>query len=392
MKKISVAFHVSFGVASPRQKYLPALNKLKNNLCNYYGYGFPRNFEFTDEPIKSMRLTKIPTRINAFIVTPLSKIFHYPKYYGYLSSVKILDLLIANKVANDSSEIVYTSPLLVRTVEKAKKKGKVVVLEAGNSEPEREYQRIHQEYELYGIKNQYIYGNQIFKNTCLKSFALADYVVTISNVSANTYKNAGYDMDKFKVISLAGTDLPIQPYELAIGKKKAFISTAFHSFIKGTHRLLDAWRKANIQNVPLIIVGRLCEDMEEYISKNGPFENIEFIGHRSDLKEWYKQYDAVGVLMSLSEGAVRVTPEMMSFGFPMLVSEDATCDLVQNGYNGYIVDCFDEDALAERLSWFAEDWTRVHEMRNNVLQSVINRSVQDFSNEVGDYLLSLLEK
>ena len=95
--------------------------------------------------------------------------------------------------------------------------------------------------------------------------------------------------------------------------------------------------------------------------------------------------------MSLSEGAVRVTPEMMSFGFPMIVSPDATCDLVIDGYNGRIVDPFDGDGLVKALRYFADDWNRVYALRQNVLDSVRKRTTKDFSEELGEYLLSLLQ-
>ena len=138
----------------------------------------------------------------------------------------------------------------------------------------------------------------------------------------------------------------------------------------------------------MVIVGQLCEDMQEFIDKNGPFDNVQFMGYiRGDLADFYKRYDAVGVLMSFSEGAVRTTPELMSFGFPMIVSPDATCDIVKDGYNGFIVNSTDEDRLVERLQYFAADWNRVHSLRDNVLNSIAHRTVKDFSIEVADYLM-----
>ena len=71
--------------------------------------------------------------------------------------------------------------------------------------------------------------------------------------------------------------------------------------------------------------------MKEFIKTYGPFQNVRYVGFQGDLRSWYQDYDAVGVLMSLSEGAGRTTPEMMSFGFPMITSPDATCDIVKDG-------------------------------------------------------------
>lgn len=387
MDKISIAISSTYG---NQGKYLPLLNQLGDELCYAYGIGFPRNYQYTDEPLKKMRLTKIPSRISGFIVNPFGKILHYPQYYTYWSNVKLCDAFFAGKAAKDDSRVIFTNPLLTDTVRKSKEAGKLVVVEAGNSEPAREHERIIKEYELFGIKNKYVYGNPGFRDACMKSYDLADYIITISHVSARTYEDAGYDMDKFKFIPLTGTDMPVQDIHANTGKKKAFISTAFHNFIKGTHRLLLAWQKAGIKDIPLIIAGRLCEDMQEFIDKYGPFENVIYAGHQSALQEWYKQFDAVGVLMSLSEGAGRTTPEMMSFGFPMIVSPDATCDIVLDGWNGYIVDPYNENALVEKLLWFADQWERVYQMRRDTLAAVSQRSVYDFSVELGEFLLSLL--
>lgn len=387
MNDISIAFAISYANAG---KYLPLMKYLDNKICHCYGIGFPRNYKFSDEPIEKMKLTKIPTRISCYAVGTYVKIAKAPQYLVYWSRIQLFDKWVAKKIASDSSKIVYTSPLLLRTVKACKKAGKIVVLEAGNSEPEREHERIEMDYCKYGITQKYVYGNPVFKNTCKKSFELADKIITISQTSLNTYIEADYDIRRLEMIPLTGTDFPLQEDVDYSTKRKAFISTAFHNFIKGTQHLLLAWKMAHIEDIPLILVGRICEDLQEFIDKYGPFDNVIFAGHQSNLKEWYKQYDAVGVLMSLSEGAGRTTPEMMSFGFPMIVSPDATCDLIVDGENGYIIDPYDEVALKNRLVWFANDWTRVGNMRDRVLASLANRSVKDFSLDVAKYLESLI--
>ena len=389
MNKISVAFALSYGTRGAHQKYVPLMNVLGTELCNCYGLKFPKGYIPKDEPTEKMYLSSFADIASRHIVSPLSNVFHYPQYYSYMSKNIMFDYLISNRVSKDNSRILFTSPLLENTVRKAKQSGKIVVLEAGNSEPEREHKRIKDEYEKFHIKNRYIYGDSRYRDICKKSFELADKIITISNVSKTTYEKAGYDMNKFHLISLAGTNFEIQKEIKTENKKKAFISTAFHSFIKGTHRLLLAWRRADIKDIPLLIVGNMCEDMKEFIEKYGPFENVIFVGARYDLNEWYKNYDAVGILLSLSEGAVRVTPELMSFGFPMIVSEDATCDLVKDQENGFIVNPFDEEEIAEKIKYFAQNWENVHEMNLSVLKSINNRTITDYSLEVADYLMSL---
>ena len=385
MREVSTVIAASYG-----NRYLPMIKKLGNHICYCYGVGFPRKYTFTDEPMDKMKLTKVSSRISSRIVKPLAKLLKLPDYYAYYSNIVIFDWLMSRKVAKDSSRIVFANPLLCRVVEKCKKKGKIVICEAGNSEPNREYERVSKEYEEFKIKHKYIYGDKRFRKRVNKSFSLSDYIVTISEIANKTYIEAGYDVQKLKLISMAGTDFPIRRSYVNAERPKAFISLAFQSFLKGTHRLLLAWKKANIKNIPLVIAGRLSDDVKEFIDRYGPFENVVYPGYLSDLTEFYESYDAVGVLLSLSEGAVRVTPEMMSFGYPMITSPDASCDIVVDGVNGFIVPSLDEECIAQRLRWFAEDWSRVHNLRESVINSVSHRTVKEYSEELGDYIMSLI--
>lgn len=385
MNNISVAFASTYG-----GRYMPMVRELESDLCYAYGIGFPRGYQFSDEPLNKMILTKKTRRISQFVVAPLCKILKKPDYYRYLSNVVLFDDYVKNKISNDESTAVLLNPLLCDTVEHCKKRGKFVICEAGNSEPDREFLRVSNEYNEFRIKNKYIYGDKKFYERVKKSFNECDRIVTVSKISYQTYRDAGYDLERLELVSMAGADvIPNVSYDFS-GRKKAFISTSFHSFIKGTHRLLLAWKKANISNVPLIIVGRLCGDMREFVERFGPFENVIFAGYQKDLSLFYKQYDACGVLMSLSEGAVRVTPEMMRYGFPMLVSPDATCDVVKDGVNGFVVDPFDVDMLAEKLKAIANDWNIVDSLRSNISGCIINRTMTDYSLDLAKYIKSFI--
>lgn len=385
-EKISVCLT---GVFSKNRQIL-MLNRLGDRLCRSYSYGFERGHLFMDEPLNKMYLTKIPRRIAGLIIGKFANLFNYPKYYAYWGGCVIFDRIIAKKVANDESKIVYTTINCPRTIKACKAKGKVVILEAGNSEPKREYSRITMEYDRFGIKKKYIYGDKKYQQTRIDMLQCADMIISISKVSMQTYLDVGMRADKIKLISLTGCPWAVDVNYHPAGKPRAFITTGFHNFIKGTHRLLLAWKKSEIKNIPLVVVGALCEDMQEFIAKYGPFDNVQYLGHcpHSKLKDLYGTYSACGALLSLSEGAGRVTPEMMSFGFPMIVSPDATCDLVEDGVNGYIIDPADEAAIAARLRWFADDWNRVEAMNVDVINSVKSRTMEDYAIEVADYLLS----
>ena len=362
--------------------------RLGDHLCKWYS---PCTSEekktYGDDP--KLVLSTFPNFV-VRVIAQFAKLHLVPRYWGWWARQIADDFIFAKKMANDDSKIVYVPSPCKRTIKMAQKRGKKVVLLLANSEPLREYSRIVSEYDKFSIKNRYIYGSKKYEFGLADAIKRADYWINITEVSKKTYTDAGYDMSKSHVILDTGTSFPLQSVDSNKGKQKAFISTAYHCFIKGTHRLLLAWKKAGIKNVPLLLVGDLCDDMVEFVKNNGPFENVVFVGHCSTLKEWYKQYDAVGIILSLSEGSGRVTPEMMSYGFPIISSPDAICDTIVDGYNGSVVDPMDEEAIASALKYYAEDWSRVDALRQNVLNSVKTRTVDDYSREIADYLVSLI--
>ncbi len=390
-RTISIAFDGSYGERFEKNAYLPMINYLGESICRCYGIGFPRGHEYTNEPLNKLVLTKIPTRMRRMIFNKYCSIKKYPDYYPYWWQGKLFDSFVANKMKNDKSYAFLTKSNMVQTIKTAKFMGKKIIILASSSEPMRQYDRYHDECKEFGITSNSIYGDEKFRDECNFGYMQADRIITISDVSTTTYLKGGYSPDILHLVPLTGTNFKIKAQGSSNRGKKAFISTAVHSMIKGTHRLLNSWKIAGIQSIPLVIVGSLSNDLKEYISKYGPYQNVIFAGFQNDLDSYYRQYDAVGILMSLSEGAGRTTPELMSHGFPMIVSPDATCDLIMDGVNGYIIDYRNEEALAERLRWFAEDWRRVWNMREIVLDTVKNRNLKDFGQDMGKYLEYLLE-
>ncbi len=381
MNEISILFD---NIDNPQ--LVPLREDLKDNVCAIYSAAQPHSSKVYEA---NVHLSSLPDRIGG-IMGRLAQYHLVPAYWAYWYKKRTLDLIFARKIARDGSSILYTSSLFKTSIKEAKRAGKRIVIREGNSEAKREYERIMAEYNAFGIKSKYVYGDKRFRDCRLECAQNADYVIAITEVSRQTFERAGYDMNRFRLIPSNGTNWPIRINETNSGKQRAFICTAFHNFIKGTHRLLLAWKRAQIEDIPLIIVGRICDDMVEFINKFGPFENVVFMGHQSNLIELYAKYDAVGILLSLSEGAGRVTPEMMSFGFPMITSPDASCDIVKDSFNGFIVEPTDEDAISQKLLYFAHNWERVHDMRNNVLNSVGNWTVKEHSLAIAKYLRSLI--
>lgn len=226
MGLISVALDGSLENIGLKEKYMPMIKILADSLYKCYAYEFPTTImsEIADFQGKECKVP-FPMWYARFFVNPIRKIFRLPDYYVYLYEHYMEDYLYSKKIANDRSSIIFCSVLNQKMILNAKSAGKIVVVEAGNSEPEREYQKIIREYDKFKIKKRYIYGDARYKNICKTGLDNADWIITISDVSKKTYIDAGYDMNKFKTIYLTGTDFSIQTIPTGGGRESIYIDS-----------------------------------------------------------------------------------------------------------------------------------------------------------------------
>jgi glycosyltransferase involved in cell wall biosynthesis len=68
-------------------------------------------------------------------------------------------------------------------------------------------------------------------------------------------------------------------------------------------------------------------------------------------------------LPSIVEGRALVQQEAMACGLPLLVTRNAGAeDLVEEGRTGFLVPIASPDAIAERINWFADHASMLHDM------------------------------
>ncbi|TOE88559.1 hypothetical protein, partial [Vibrio parahaemolyticus] len=110
--------------------------------------------------------------------------------------------------------------------------------------------RLKEEYENYDIKNSYIYTNEYAINESLKSIEAADIIIVNSEYSKRTFLESGISESKLKKVNLlSGKNTVI---ENSISEDDiCFVTTAHHSFVKGTHRLIEVWKNIKSKNATL---------------------------------------------------------------------------------------------------------------------------------------------
>jgi glycosyltransferase involved in cell wall biosynthesis len=97
------------------------------------------------------------------------------------------------------------------------------------------------------------------------------------------------------------------------------------------------------------------ESLERLIGDLGMRDHIRLIGFCEDVIRFYEAIDLF-VLSSLREGLPNVLLEAMAIGVPILSTRVAGVPrLICHDDNGWLVDCGDEDSLADSLGQLAAD-------------------------------------
>lgn len=332
--KIIVAMYSTFvepGWKSARLKSL--VERLEKESLQYLGIGLNH---IKDKKINNHKLVlyKLPIIVSD-IIKLIARFFKFiPGYYAYLAGELVLGLLAANKIKTQKNSIVYCKPRPFAIIQKALRNGNKILLEHAEMHPQYSKEKIDSEYEKYSIDCKYIYTSSYAVDEALKSIDAADKIILMSKACYNSFVDFGVPKSKLLLarpnthVSLTNSYNSNKPF--------AFISTGYHSFTKGTHQLLLAWQDAGIENSNLILVGDLQDDLKQFISKFGPFNNVIYAGYQN-VANFYEKYRAVGVLNSICEAYPRTVLEYLANGYPVIVSECATCDIEIDNICGFVV-------------------------------------------------------
>lgn len=110
------------------------------------------------------------------------------------------------------------------------------------------------------------------------------------------------------------------------------------------------------------------QKIESLIAQKKLNNNVRLMGRTNKMNQLYKEY-ALFALTSRYEGFAMVNIEAHFAKLP-IVSFNCNCgpdEIIQDGINGYIVDCFDINKMAERINTLIENPELRKEMSDNTL-------------------------
>jgi len=203
-----------------------------------------------------------------------------------------------------------------------------------------------------------------------EEIALADHVLTVSELARQTYLDAGIPAEKVHAVPL-GADLSLfrpDGTETARPSRDAgftflFAGASIHR--KGFDLLLEAFAQvaAAVPDARLRVVGPRGD--AAHLLERYPSLPIEAAGptDQRGLAAEFRRADCL-VLPSRNDSYAMVVTEALAAGLPVIVSEMVGAkDLVRNGENGWIVPAGDAGPLAERMLACAHEREAVRAMR-----------------------------
>jgi glycosyltransferase involved in cell wall biosynthesis len=227
-----------------------------------------------------------------------------------------------------------------------------------------------------------------------KEIALADHVLTVSELARDSYVKGGAPGEKVTVVPM-GADLSDfvppgssrRPLEAPI----TFLFVGHAGRRKGTDTLLSATRileeKGKAHRV------QFAGDADPALFDTPP-STVERLGYlvREDLVAAMHRADVL-VLPSRHDSFGRVVVEAMATGLPALVSEHVGAkQVVTTGTNGWVVPAEDAGALAEQMQWCVEHPEQVAAMQDAAVEAAQEYTWTAYRQRVVDVLASIIEK
>ena len=201
----------------------------------------------------------------------------------------------------------------------------------------------------------------------LAEYDLADLILVASRKAAETFLDAGIPEERLHYVARGVDPTRYQPGEPPEIFRLCFVGALIKR--KGVHHLLAAWKKLNLPDAELVLVGSMHEEMKPY-ARELATPSVKIIGFSPSVQNELRRATAF-VFPSECEGSAKSTYEAAACGLPQIATRESG-DVVVHGENGLVVPPNDPDALAAAIEHFYQHRGELREMgargRARVLQ------------------------
>jgi glycosyltransferase involved in cell wall biosynthesis len=191
-------------------------------------------------------------------------------------------------------------------------------------------------------------------------FALADIV----SVASGFVRDSVQRQDPRKHVMVTPYGFPVEEFQARQTPPPGpftVLSVGVHSVRKGSHYLLEAWRRAGIRDARLRIIGPLRLSTSFLSGYTGLFEHVPYVP-RAHLGAEYRAADLLA-FPTLCDGFGLVIQESMCCGTPVIATPcSGGPECITDGEDGWVVPARDMEALVDRFRTAAADRDRLFRM------------------------------
>jgi glycosyltransferase involved in cell wall biosynthesis len=263
----------------------------------------------------------------------------------------LADQLVSKWISGGTIFHGWTATCLV-SLRRAKEQGLRTLVENASFHP-REWQReVLAECRQFGVDPRDC-GSVLpekLVNRREREFELCDRIVVPSEVAKRSFQGFAYS-DKVEVV-LPGVDHAFfSPGERT--KRPETFRVCYMGRVelaKGVGYLLQAWKRLNLRNAELLLVGECRPEMVTLLNEYGK-PNVRLLGMQS-LENTAKLYRQSSVLVqpSVHEGLSMVLLEAMASGLPVIATNRTGAeDCVTHGSEGWVVPPRSMESLSEAI-------------------------------------------
>lgn len=184
----------------------------------------------------------------------------------------------------------------------------------------------------------------ISRQRVMEEYELADLIIVLSTVAAETFLAAGFSEKKLFKLE-RGVDVerftPGAPPPLF---RAVFVGALIKR--KGVHHLLEVWHRLNLKDAELVLVGAVHDEIKPALREFGG-RNVRVAGFTARPQDFYCEA-SVHIFPSTCEGSAKATYEAAACGLPQITTRESG-DVVIDGVNGIIIPPENPDALAAAI-------------------------------------------
>ena len=342
-------------------QYLNENKLLEKLITSYPKFYIKRNYKNID--IKRVDTIILKELLNRF----LEKINFLKKNFdvNYLSSnyfrkqaIKLIDY-------NKNDIILGWSGFSLDTFKKAKNYNCLKILERGSTHILFQNEILKEEYDLLGLKPNLPSSHIIEVEQ--EEYKIADHIMVPSEFAKSTFIKKGFDGSKISKVPY-GVNLSLFKSKKKIKDTKfRIIYTGMLSVRKGVIYLLEAFSELNLKNAELVLIGSIENSLKKKIIKYFDNRNVVYYPaiNQSKLATYYSNSDLF-VTCSIEEGLAMVQMQAMASGLAIICTENSGGrELVDENYNGFIVDIRNVDVLKQKILYLYNNRDQLYQMGLN---------------------------